>query len=72
MESKKTSYQKEPDWDAINSRKRWEIIQAQTANMAWQEITADIKKPFAEKLEAYESIYKELLEVNKRLLLGGD
>ena len=30
-----------PDWDRINVKKRWEILQGQTLNMAWNDIIAE-------------------------------
>ena len=62
-----------PDWDKINVKKRWEILQGQTLNMAWNDIIAEqqqSKQPmnFKEKLETLKLRYPELLEVNARLI----
>ena len=58
------------DW---NDKRRLEIIKGQTANQLVQIQTARMKIHKTDfNLKAYEEEFPKLLEVNKRLLLGGD
>ena len=66
-----------PDWDKINGRKRLEILKGQTANQLWSLVIARANDEneypsFKDLLKVYEEEFPKLLEVNKKLLIGGD
>jgi hypothetical protein len=67
-----------PDWDKINETKRLEIVKRQTANQLWNFVIEkaaceEAEFPeFKEVLKAYEEGFPKLLEINKKLFLGGE
>lgn len=61
-----------PDWDKINGQKRLDIIKGQTANQLIEILIATTTYTgFEDFLKGYEKSFPLLLEVNKRLLIGG-
>ena len=73
LQKKVSEVMRVPDWDRINVKKRWEILQGQTLNMVWNDIIAEqqqSKQPmnFEEKLKTLELRYPEFLEMNARLI----
>ncbi len=55
------------DWGL---KRRWEILQGQTLNMVWNDLSNDDSKDFKQKLKALKDRFPQLLEVNAKLVTG--
>ena len=63
----------EPNWELINQRKKIDIVNGQTANMAWSLALQLLETDEVGKeglIDYYEKFFPKLLEVNLRLLNG--